>query len=77
MIFTITCRERKEHRVFDLLLQMVPGLEGRLLNGSDEEVGHVAELVSAFNLLLICSEVLIDSRFRRVFAAPGPMTRKG
>lgn len=61
MTFAITCRERKEHRVFDQLLQMVPGLEDRLLNGSDEEVGRVAELVSAYNLLLICSGVLIDS----------------
>ena len=39
-------RERREHRVFDKLLQMVPGLEERLLTGSEEEITFVAELVS-------------------------------
>jgi hypothetical protein len=41
----IFSRERREHRIFQLLLQSVPGLEARLLEGSDEEVVHVAELV--------------------------------
>jgi hypothetical protein len=38
-------RERKEHRVFTKLLQMVPGLLDRLMNGTEEEVIFVAELV--------------------------------
>jgi hypothetical protein len=38
-------RERREHRIFQLLLQMIPGLEDRLLNGSEENVTHIAELV--------------------------------
>jgi hypothetical protein len=38
-------RERREHRVFQQLLQMVPGLEERLLEGSDEDVIHIGELV--------------------------------
>ena len=38
-------RQRREHRVFMLLLQMVPGLEERLVEGSEENVLHVAELV--------------------------------
>jgi hypothetical protein len=38
-------RQRREHRVFDALLQMVPGLEDRLLNGAEEDVMHVAEMV--------------------------------
>lgn len=32
--------------VFQKLLQMVPGLEERLLNGSEEETVFVADLVS-------------------------------
>jgi hypothetical protein len=42
---TFTHEERREHRVFQQLLQSVPGLEVRLLEGSDEEIGHVADLI--------------------------------
>jgi hypothetical protein len=38
-------RERREHRIFQALLQMIPGLEERLMEGSNEDVIHVAELV--------------------------------
>ena len=38
-------RELQEHRVFMLLLEMVPGLEEHLLEESDEGIIHVAELV--------------------------------
>lgn len=38
-------REQREHRVFQQLLQMVPGFEKRLLEGSDENVLNLAELV--------------------------------
>jgi hypothetical protein len=38
-------RQRREHHVFETLLQMVPGLEERLMNGGENEVGNVAELV--------------------------------
>jgi hypothetical protein len=38
-------RERREHRVFQQLLRMVPGLEERIMEGSGEEIGHVADLV--------------------------------
>src|SRR5882762_266663 len=38
-------RERREHRIFQQLLQMIPGLEDRLMNGSSEYVVHVGELV--------------------------------
>lgn len=44
----LTCqltRERREHLVFSHLLEMVPGLEERLLEGTDEGVVHIAELV--------------------------------
>ena len=39
-------RERREHRIFQELLGSVPGLEERLLHGSEEEVDIVAELVN-------------------------------
>jgi hypothetical protein len=43
---TFLCiRERREHNVFRALLKSVPGLEERLMTGSEEEMGIVAELV--------------------------------
>ncbi|KIM76841.1 hypothetical protein PILCRDRAFT_77388 [Piloderma croceum F 1598] len=42
---SFTHEERKEHRVFERLLQMVPGLEKRLMEGSEEDVAHIAELL--------------------------------
>ncbi|KAH7919885.1 hypothetical protein BV22DRAFT_1050765 [Leucogyrophana mollusca] len=42
---TFTAEERREHRVFRSLLQMVPGLEERLMTGEAEDAVTVAELV--------------------------------
>jgi len=42
---TFTHEERREHRVFQQLLQIIPGLEDRIMEGSDEEVTHIAELI--------------------------------
>lgn len=41
----MTEEERGEHRVFKLLIQMISGLENRLIEGSDEDVAHIAELI--------------------------------
>lgn len=38
-------RERREHRVFEQLLDSYPGLLERLTNGSEEEILHIGELV--------------------------------
>jgi hypothetical protein len=38
-------RERREHAIFQELLKSIPGLEERLVTGSDDEVMIVAELV--------------------------------
>ena len=38
-------RDRREHRIFKQLLQMVPGLEQRLMNSPEEELVLVADLV--------------------------------
>jgi hypothetical protein len=51
-------REQQEHQVFKLLLQMVPGIEGRLTESSDEDVAHIAELVGFFTL---CLQTLIPT----------------
>jgi hypothetical protein len=42
-------RERREHHIFQRLLEMIPGLEDRLVEGSNEGVVHIAELVSALH----------------------------
>jgi hypothetical protein len=39
-------RERREHRIFDILLQMIPGLQERLMEASAEEIVLIGELVS-------------------------------
>jgi hypothetical protein len=41
----LTRRQRREHRVFRTLLQTVPGLEERLIEGSDDEAVVIAEMV--------------------------------
>jgi len=38
-------REHREHRIFRILLQMVPRLEERLMEGFNEDVAHIADLV--------------------------------
>ncbi|KAI0067315.1 hypothetical protein BV25DRAFT_1911964 [Artomyces pyxidatus] len=40
-----TAEERREHRIYQTLLQSVPGLEERIINGSNEEVMIVSELL--------------------------------
>jgi hypothetical protein len=39
-------RQRREHGVFRMLLQMVPGLEDRLIEGSEEDILSIAVMVS-------------------------------
>jgi hypothetical protein len=39
-------RQRREYQVFTTLLQMIPGLEDRLVEGSEEGVIQIADLVS-------------------------------
>jgi hypothetical protein len=40
-------RERREHRVFTKLLQMIPGMEERIMSSSEEEVTFIMDLVRA------------------------------
>ena len=51
-------REEQEHRIFQCLLQMIPSLEGRLVESSEEELRLIADLVCAYRSILI--PLLID-----------------
>ncbi|KIM75190.1 hypothetical protein PILCRDRAFT_681578 [Piloderma croceum F 1598] len=42
---SFTQEERREHRVFRVLLDMISGLEQRLVDGSEEDAVHVASLI--------------------------------
>lgn len=55
VIFTFTLRERQEHAAFEALLQLVPSLTERLADGSEEEVSHIANMVT--NSSCSCSEI--------------------
>lgn len=50
-------RERTEHRIFQTILQAVPDLDVRLLEGSEEDINHIADLVR----ILQCYRRYIDS----------------
>jgi len=43
--FLTNVRQRREHHVFAVLLQMVPNLEARLVEGVDKEVLSIADIV--------------------------------
>jgi hypothetical protein len=65
MIILCTCRQRQEHRVFETLLWMVPGLEECLISRSENKTIIVAEMVrlllSIYDLILTSSQ---DSKRR-------------
>jgi len=53
-------RQRQEHRIFEVLLQMVPGLEDCVLNSSEEDVMYIAKMVYPLDMyisvhILTCS----------------------
>jgi hypothetical protein len=55
---------------------MVPGLEDRIMNGSDEDVVHISEMVRPLISTGKYGPDETHKRFRRGCAAPVPMTRK-
>jgi hypothetical protein len=68
-------RERREHSAFQKLLRTVPSLEERLMEGSDENMIHIADLVCfycTYGYQYQCSHVCF--RFRKVFQALDRMT---
>jgi hypothetical protein len=44
-MISIYFRQKREHGVYKQLMSMIPGLEERLFNGSEEETLHIADLV--------------------------------
>ena len=44
-------RERREHRIFRQLINMVAGLEEHIMEGSEEDVSYIAELVHGLHPL--------------------------
>jgi hypothetical protein len=44
-------RERRKNAIYKELLKIIPGLEERLMTGSDNELIVVAELVGVVNLV--------------------------
>jgi hypothetical protein len=69
-------RQRREHRVFQALLQMVPGLKERLLDGSDNDVKAIAELVGHGCSIAIQMLYLPFKSFRKACLVLGRTTRK-
>jgi hypothetical protein len=75
----ITCsgfiRERREHRIFQDLLKGIPGLEERLMTGSEDEVAVVAELVSSrYSLRDLIANLIMQVR-KGVSGARGDDTK--
>ena len=57
-------REQKEFTVFRELLRMVPGLEARLMESSEEHVIHIADLVGP-TLTTFVRVLKHSTRFRK------------
>lgn len=72
-------RERQEYVVFRELIRMVPGLEARLMESSEEEIIAIADLVTQATILLFyfLTYNQLDSRYRKVQMVQGQMTPKG
>jgi hypothetical protein len=68
-------REDKEHRVFQALIEMIPGLRSRLLASSEEEIRLVADLVRPRAIHCRRPKLLFRScRSKREFLVQDPMT---
>ena len=67
----LKCRDRKERRVFQQLLQTIPRLQERLMESEQAELSVIAELV-CFLLLIILNHAPILQRFRKVFPVHDP-----
>ena len=61
--------------MFGILLQMVPGLEDRLMEGSNEDVVSIADTVHPTQHLLVAITYSMNS-FKRVSPAQDPTTLK-
>ena len=74
-LITFVFRELREHRVYDTLLKMIPNLEERLMNASEEEVAMIAELAGVEELFdPTCTDN--GSSYKRGLRVPGPTIRR-
>lgn len=55
---SILPRERREHAIFKELLKTIPGLEERLVQGSEDELAIVAELVGTREFVVVLYLIL-------------------
>jgi hypothetical protein len=55
---SILLRERREHAIFKELLKTIPGLEERLVQGSEDELAIVAELVGTHEFVVVLYLIL-------------------
>lgn len=71
-----TGRQRRQFRIFNELLQLVPGLRDRILDSMPDETAEIADLVSFNTLDILFCNWLILHRSRKVPLVPGQMIRK-
>lgn len=69
-------RERREHRLFKALLNIVPNLEARIMNGSSEEIKMIADLVSTNSYHILLWSNFSRNSCKRVLQVPDPMIRR-
>lgn len=70
-------REQREHTIFRALLNMVPNLEERIMNGSQEEVKLVADLVGPSSCLFDAfPKYAVRDSFRKEPRALGQMIQR-
>jgi hypothetical protein len=67
--------ELSEDSIFNVLLQMIPGLENSLMEGSEDEVLSIAAMVILCNFLVLFTHLCLH-RSRKVYPAPDLMTQK-
>ena len=48
LIHLYTIRQNQEYRIYKTLLQMIPGLEDRLVDGGEAEIHYCSKLVCDF-----------------------------
>lgn len=53
-------RELREHTIYRELLALSPDLEKRLCTGTDEDVFHIADLVSSYCHITVTSQRLSE-----------------
>lgn len=68
-------RQQREYAVFQKLLKSIPGLEERLLTGSETEIHHVADLVQNHFIFPHIS-LTSSGRFVKELLVPELMTLK-